>query len=302
MFNGKREKELEERLAAQHRRMIYNKEAAGKQVAGLTAARVRIERNLDHIAQKLDQTTKLAQENKQASDEVHTAVVGVNNAVESFGATHSVFVGQMKNQNEKMGEFLAQQREVQTPVQAVSQTQANLVQMQEEMLSGAQMMTDYAKSMSVLALNAAIEAGRLGESGKGFLHAAEEIRAYAEKYELSAKSICEQLAASKAQMEEIGQQTAQLNQALRETVIAAGKIYSSGMQTVAAYESGQIDLRENLAQNAVSGADQIKQSGEEMAVLAEEMAQQIEEAHKEINEQVVCTDELEKLYRENIRS
>lgn len=54
-------------------------------------------------------------------------------------------------------------------------------------------LTDAAQNMSVLALNAAIEAGRMGEAGMDFLHAAENIRKQAEDYHRQLATVSQRL-------------------------------------------------------------------------------------------------------------
>lgn len=80
-------------------------------------------------------------------------------------------------------------------------------------------LTDAAKNMSVLALNAAIEAGRMGESGLGFLHAAENIRKQAEAYHGLLDSVSEQLRRLKNICEESGltETLEQLKRTFQET-------------------------------------------------------------------------------------
>ena len=70
---------------------------------------------------------------------------------------------------------------------------------------------DDAKNMGVLALNAAIEAARMGENGEKFLHAAEEIKNVAQRYEERLKALSEQIDAMEEAQKEIKEEHASLH-------------------------------------------------------------------------------------------
>lgn len=92
-------------------------------------------------------------------------------------------------------------------------------------------MTDYGKRMGVLALNAAIEAGRLGESGKGFVLAAEEIRQTAVSYEKAAISMKEEVAASKEKIAEMEDTISRLIALLKENNVGTAKLFKKCQET-----------------------------------------------------------------------
>ena len=108
-------------------------------------------------------------------------------------------------------------------------------------------MTDYGKRMGVLALNAAIEAGRLGESGKNFVLAAEEIRQTAVSYEKTAVAMKEEVEASRAKVAELEETIVHLISLMKESNVGTAKLFKKCQETQNAIgKSSMRDFSEDL--------------------------------------------------------
>lgn len=92
-------------------------------------------------------------------------------------------------------------------------------------------MIEHGKHMGVLALNAAIEAGRMGESGKVFVLAAEEIRETAESYEQIALTMKEEVEASRAKIVEMEETILHLMALIKENNLGAAKLFKRSQET-----------------------------------------------------------------------
>lgn len=306
MFGGK--KQLEEELAElkeQNRKkenvikeLCSTKADVEEQFAALTASRAQMNQHMEQISTDINRAAELAAESQAAAGDVYSVMRNVNNAVESFDATHSVFLGQLKAQNEKISEFLEQHRGYGETVEGLAEVQEQMKASEEKTESTIGEMKEYSQTMSVLALNAAIEAGRMGESALGFIHAAEEVRAFSEKYEASAELLAEELKASKARVEELEKEVEQLKTVFKDCTIAVGKLYSGSVQNLSAYEAGQLNLRENLSGNTVGRADALKQAGEELVRIQQEVDGQFQAVKDEMEEQKKSIDDLENVYKE----
>ena len=90
-------------------------------------------------------------------------------------------------------------------------------------------MTEYSKQMSVLALNAAIEAGRLGDNGKLFVNAAEDVRVASNEYIDVIEQLKKEVEASNAQIDELQEQVSKLVSLLKENNVATTKLMKQGM-------------------------------------------------------------------------
>lgn len=109
-------------------------------------------------------------------------------------------------------------------------------------------MEDLGRQMGVISLNAAIEAGRMGESGRKFVGAAEEIRVYAGKYQSMAEGLKKQTEGLKKQLSEAQEKIAAFSEQLQEQtdkVAKAAGSFSGGMERLERAEVQDISARLN---------------------------------------------------------
>ena len=92
-------------------------------------------------------------------------------------------------------------------------------------------MTEYGKRMGVLALNAAIEAGRLGDSGRSFVSAAEEIRQTAVLYEKAAATMKEEVEAAHIKVAEMEETIVRLISMMKDSNVGTAKLFKKCQET-----------------------------------------------------------------------
>lgn len=312
MFSGKKERVLEEKLTAAEaqnekrykllRGITEKKEDTDEQFARLTASRAQMEKAIDALEAQMRGSMELSGSSEKAADDVHSAMMEINNAVGTFVVNHNVFIRQVKEQKEKITEIVENNKHFTTPMKHVAETPAALKEDSREMYERIERMQEFSKSMGVLSLNAAIEAGRMGEAGMKFITSAEEIRAFSENYEKEAAELKEQLKNADKRVEELEEQAAQLNQLLRENNISMGRLLQSSAQQMAAYETGQLELREMFSDVLIGRADALQQSQGENAKLQEQMLCGLSDIREEFSEQKSCKDELETIYKGMLKS
>ena len=257
MFSGKREKALlEEELAAlretekRERELLHKiagqKDTAEEQFARMTASRAQMEKEIEEIEQQMQQNGELSENGAQAAGELHNTLITMNNGIATFDANHSVFMEQVKGQNEKVVEIVENNKHFTTPMKHISEAPQALREMRQALGERAERMEELSKTMGVLALNSAIEAGRMGESGTRFVTAAEQVRAYADDYEQEALALKAQLGEAEERITSLEEQVHHLNELLKENNISMGKLYRDCAQNMVAYETGQIGLREQM--------------------------------------------------------
>ena len=127
MFSGKREKALlEEELAAlretekRERELLHKiagqKDTAEEQFARMTASRAQMEKEIEEIEQQMQQNGELSENGAQAAGELHNTLITMNNGIATFDANHSVFMEQVKGQNEKVVEIVENNKHFTTPI------------------------------------------------------------------------------------------------------------------------------------------------------------------------------------------
>lgn len=130
-------------------------------------------------------------------------------------------------------------------------------------------MGDYGKQMGILALNAAIEAGRMGESGRQFVTAAEEIRVYATHYDRSVQALFGQLEQSGQRIEELENQVKNLVKLLKGSNVAAAKLMRSCNETLQSAKEKQTEpMSREVA--ALRGRVTILKNADEEIIKSEE--------------------------------
>lgn len=120
-------------------------------------------------------------------------------AVEEYGQLTQLVQQQM----DAVTELVEENKHFTSPAKYLTEAPTVMKQSYESYEAQLDEMAEYGRQMGVMALNAAIEAGRIGESAKQFVAVSEEIRQTAMVYEKAASSMKEEIAASKAKIDEL---------------------------------------------------------------------------------------------------
>ena len=307
MFGGRKEKALEE-LAAVKRELAQKKELFGEvlafredvfeQFARMTASKAQMEKDVAQVKENVQHIYELAENQAAAAGDVHNAMIEMNNGVATFDANHSVFLGQIKAQNERVVEIVESNKHFTTPMKCITEMPSALKEGNQEFAARAKRMEELSKDMAILALNAAIEAGRMGETADQFVNAAEEVRVFSEQYEQEAVGLQEQIAASDARIAELEEQVRHLNELLKENNISMGRLYKECMQNMSAYEAGQIGLRDLISESLLGRMDALQQSERENLKIEERILLRIGDIQDELKGQMGSADNLEGIYKQ----
>ena len=159
--------------------------------------------------------------------------------------------GQIKREVEKQLEtataLVEENKHFTSPAKYLSEVPATLKQSCQSYEQQLDEMTEYGKRMGVLALNSAIEAGRLGESGKNFVLAAEEIRQTAVSYEKAAVTMKAEVEASRQKIAELEETITHLVALLKENNVGTAKLFKKCQETKSFMEkAGMRDFSEDL--------------------------------------------------------
>lgn len=161
------------------------------------------------VCQVMENTNDLAVYTMQNIEEESALIHNIDEfskelrtSVDEYGQFKEVLAEQMK----AVTTLVEENKHFTTPAKYLSEAPAGLRQSCQVYDERLDEMAENGRKMGVLALNAAIEAGRMGDTGKQFVAAAEEIRQTAVEYEKTAQELKEEVEASRkkiAEMEDV---------------------------------------------------------------------------------------------------
>lgn len=111
-----------------------------------------------------------------------------------------------------------------TPSKYLTEAPANLRQSYIEAETKLETMAEAGRKMSVMALNSAIEAGRMGETGKQFVDASENIRQTALDYEKMTLELKEQIEQSRERIDELEEVIHRMVALLKDSNMGTAKL------------------------------------------------------------------------------
>lgn len=145
-------------------------------------------------------------------------------------------------------------------------------------------MEDQNKQMSVLALTAAIEAGMLGDDGKRFVEATENIRTASVIYDDAINAMKEELSAANEEIARLHEQVAYLVNLLKDNNVATNNLMKQGIELNHVFsqcDEISVDMIESCRQQIVA----IKNAQDEIIKSENQNKLQIEDAMTEISTQ-----------------
>lgn len=179
-----------------------------------------------------------------------------------------------------------------TPSKYLSEFPGGLKNQNQELTEKFDRMQECGKQMGVLALNAAIEAGRLGESGKQFVTAAEDVRSYAANYDAIIEECRGQLEESDQRIAELEEQMHHLIGLLKENNIATARLMKLCSEVVRqADKAGEAKLSGQLS-GLASEIASLRNADEEIVKSEERNRMQLEDLAEEFRSQQKNQDEI----------
>lgn len=291
MFNGKKEQMLEEKLQAVMKMQssvmaaLENQNSAiAVQIKKSAVSAAKIAGNLGQMEETITQVHDLSETAEEAASDIYGEIVRVNNVIESFDANHSILVGKLKTQNEKQQDIAKRRDAVAPLIDEAAGAPSRLSAGFSEIGNLVAQMLDFSKSMGVMALNAAIEAGRLGESGTRFIHAAEEIRVFSEQYEAAAREVAAQLDNCREIKLILEKQLDLIREELKEEATAERKVLNERLHDLADYEGAQQQLHGVMLEAMVGRSDALLQAEHEMVRLNSHLSLSVQNMRDELHE------------------
>lgn len=188
---------------------------AGQRISELERGRRELERQLKQVTSSVD---SVSNESRLQSENSQKLLRQAEEMVERQEQLRTEHEG-IQNETENV--------EAQEPIslaKIVAPITAELSNGMDEMRKMLEDVVEIGRQMGVLSLNAAVEAGRLGEGGRKFVEAAEEVRGMTEQYQQATSALAQQMQLvgmrwqkSKSEIEEVESRLKQQYAQLEET-------------------------------------------------------------------------------------
>ena len=280
-----RKNKLEERIKDVFDRVYQERVNFETNLSQVEAGRERVYNDICQVMTNTDELTS----NAMLNIEVESAAI---QAIDAFSKELRVAIDEYKqiqseieHQTQVAMELVEENKHFTSPAKYLSEVPSTLnrnFQSYEKQLTA---MEENGKKMGVLALNAAIEAGRLGEGGRQFVLAAEEIRQTAVNYEKAATAMKEEVEAAHIKVAEMEETISHLISLLKDNNMGTAKLFKKCQETQKAIrKSSMRDFSEDL----ILIRDKVvnmRNLDEEMAKCAERNKIQLSDIQEDIQNQ-----------------
>ena len=293
MFGGKKAKELEEELLALQEKQNRLQE----QISNIAKAKDSAEETLVQMTiskTELDETITAVSEELELLKECSEANSGQNIRLQQ---EKEALCQQMEGEHEKIAKVVEKNKYVTTPMKEIESFYEAYCQERESVEEALQKLADISQNMGVLALGAAIEAGRMGEDGRKFVTAAEEVRVNAEQYTSAVADVLARISGFEETATEAEKQIHTLNDLLKENNGSLVKLLEDRDTEVAETDHENVEeetdieeILESLCQGeneffevqsrVLSKAETLRQEWKEHKECADELERNVEEVHR----------------------
>lgn len=307
MFGGKKAKELEEELLALQEKQnrlqeqISNiakaKDSAEETLVQMTISKTELDETITAVSEELELLKECSEANSGQTVLLKQQLAKKNEQNIRLQQEKEALCQQMEGEHEKIAKVVEKNKYVTTPMKEIESFYEAYCQERESVEEALQKLADISQNMGVLALGAAIEAGRMGEDGRKFVTAAEEVRVNAEQYTLAVADVLARISGFEETATEAEKQIHALNDLLKENNGSLVKLLedrdTEAVETVhenVEEETNIEEILESLCQGeneffevqsrVLSKAETLRQEWKEHKECADELERNVEEVHR----------------------
>jgi methyl-accepting chemotaxis protein len=257
-------------------------------------SRERMGADVAQVTENAQNLLDYAKQNSAAASKVCGRLEACGQGMQQAREAYKELCSRMEQQSAECQQVVEQNKHFTTPSKTLSELPNQLHSANRAYLDQLEEMAEYGKQMSVLALNAAIEAGRMGDSARGFVGAAEDIRTCARQYETAAQALKGKVLESEQRVKALEETVHHLIGLLKENNVGTAKLMRSVQDTESSAKKSEIpDISTELAslRDDVLGIYNLE---EEAIKAGERSRMQMEDIQDELHTQQKSGDEIEK--------
>ena len=302
MFGAKRERQLENELFWQQQEMNHlqarlsdvaiRKENTEELFVQMTISKTELDETINLISEELAQLKGATEENAGQAVLLKQQVSRKTEQNEKLKGMQKELLKSAVEQKNSIAQLVEQNKHFTTPMKAITEIPSLVKDTKQELKEDLEKMSDAAEGMSVLALNAAIKAGGLGEEGKDFVQAAEDVRAASEQYAEAVSNVQQKIEAFCEKINDVEAQITRLNELLKENNISMNRLLQEEDKTI------EEETPENFTEeqkNVENILDCLGQKENEIFEIQEKIGLKMEKILKDWEDHKKSSEELESI-------
>lgn len=293
MFGNKKSKMLEEQNRAVFAQMAEKREGFDADVAQIEEVGKRIHTDICQVMENSNSLVENAMLNIEEESKLIHSLDDFSRDLKQTVDEYEQLRQLIERQYEATTALVEENKHYTTPAKYLTETPGNMRSVSKNYVNQLESMEEDGRRMGVLALNAAIEAGRMGDVGKQFVTASEEIRQYAIAFEKKAASMREELEHSENRIEELEEVVGRLVSLMKENNMGTTRLLKKSQETKKAIDTSSMrDFSEDmiLIRDKVVG---MRNLDEEIAKCGERNKIQLSDIQEDVQSQKQQLAELE---------
>ena len=300
MFDGKKVKELQEELLALQEKQnrlqeqISNiakaKDSAEETLVQMTISKTELDETITAVSEELELLKECSEANSGQTVLLKQQLTKKNEQNTRLQQEKEELCQQIEGEHEEIAKIVEQNKYVTTPMKEIESFYEAYCQEKKSVEEVLKKLADISQNMGVLALGAAIEAGRMGDDGRKFVTAAEEVRMNAEQYTSAVADVLTKIGDFEETAAKTEKQIQVLNDLLKENNSSLVRLLESRDTEVAEPDHENVEEETNIEEvleSLCQGENEFFDVQSRVLSRAETLCQEWKE-HKE------CADELER--------
>lgn len=244
-----------------------------------------MEVNVTQVSDNIRSTAQLAEQSITMETNLSHVIRETVGRMKGSELEYAQLVEQLHGQVEECLALVDQNKHFTSPSKALNEGIGGIRSQNEEYLEALEKIQEGSKQIGVLALNSAIEAGRMGDSGKQFVSAAEEIRSFAADFESATAKIIQQMKEEQEHVAKMEEQIHKLVGLLKDNNVSMSKLLKMNQNTIRMVERSSIRPYSTEVAEWKEQIIGLRNTEEEILKLQERNKMQLEDITSEVQAQ-----------------
>jgi chromosome segregation ATPase len=258
----------------------------------ISKSRQQMEDDFDRILEHINSASEAAKRGSELSAKLCHDLDSMRDAMTKADADYGKTVALIAEDAKDCQDLVEENKHFTTPSKFLSELPNELRGKNTDYRQTVGRMSEQSRQMGVLALNAAIEAGRMGEQGRQFVAAAEEIRSYSRQYDDTANELLDKIAASDEKITEMEEVIHHLIALLKESNMGIAHLMKELFQLKQQVDESSCRSFADDVKTVREAVMEIRNGSEEIIKSEERSRMQMEDISEEVEAQKKSEQEL----------